>query len=261
MVAINVLAAARAAASLTASTRPPPPDAALAADLAAALPPVSPADAAVPTLPGLLYARAFVPLSLQDRLTSAVDAAVAGRWVAGDARRTANVGGRPGDEARAREQLPPFLAAVAAALAPAMGGAPPNHVLVNELAPGGGLPPHADGALYAASAVVSLGGPSTLDVRRGRDAVDDAVPPDAQVVTRPGDVVVLTGAAYHSMTHAVPAVAADVVRPDCVNAGAAGVATGDVLTRAERRLSLVFVRKVGGGGEKAGKGEVLDTSA
>ena len=200
-----------------------------------------------PAPPGVMYRRLAIPLSLQDRLQAAVDDYVADRWIdAPPGRRTANVGGRPGDEASPSERLPPPLAAVAAALAPAFpGGSVPNHVLVNELAPGGGLPPHADGDLYSASCVVTLGGPSTLDLRRGTDTASCATPPTCQLAVRPGDAVVLTGVAYTGWTHAVPPASADTIRSDCANAAAVGVVAGDVIERADRRLSLVFVRKVG----------------
>lgn len=257
MVRIDVLSAARASAALAsthASTKPASDSAALATDLAAALTPLDATTDAVPppAPPGVIYRRLAIPLSLQDRLQAAVDAYVADRWVeAPPSRRTANVGGRPGDQASPSERLPPPLAAVAAALAPAFpGGAVPNHVLVNELAPGGGLSPHADGDLYTASCVVTLGGPSTLDLRPGTDTASCSHLPTCQLAVRPGDAVVLTGVAYTGWTHAVPPVSADTIRSDCANAAAAGVATGDVIERSDRRLSLVFVRKVGGADEK-----------
>lgn len=246
---LDVLAAARRQHALALpKAAPTSTDATLAADLAAALTPLDAETDAVPAPapPGLAYRRLFIPLSLQDRLTAAVDAAAAGRWLdAPPGRRTANVGGKPGDAAQA-EPLPPPLEVVAKALAPAFpGGLTPNHVLVNELAPGGGLPPHSDGELYSSSVVITLLGPSTLDLRPGTDAAAAAAPPAAQLAVRPGDCVLLTGDAYENWTHAVPPVTADTIRPDCANAAAAGVAPGDVVARGERRLSLVFVRKVG----------------
>lgn len=243
MAAVDLLAAARARARAGRAPPPPPLEDVLAA-AEAAVEAMAPApDAPIAALPGLSFARLLSPEACA-RVAAAIERLADGRWVRGKDRDCANFGGRPGDAAIA-EPLPTLLALLAARLAPWFGGTPPNHCLVNAYAPAGGLAPHTDGPLYSASATVTLAGAAALDFRAGSASVE-ADPPIAQLVCQPGDAVGLAGEAYRSHTHALRARAADVVRGDCINLAAAGVSVGDVVARGARRLSLVFVLKVGG---------------
>lgn len=204
--------------------------------------------------PGAQFAPAFLSPAQQAAVLAAVDAAALGRWIAGgdaaNPRLVANFGGSPGRLDRT-EPLPPFLATLAAGLAAAFAWpAPPDHVLVNDYRGAAGLPFHADGPLYSCSAVVTLGGPALMELRRVDGECDDkqAGPATAvHLLLRPGCALGLAGPAYSAWQHGIPAAGADAVPPTCANAADAGVAVGEVVPRAPRRVSLVFVRKVGGG--------------
>lgn len=249
MAVVDLFAAARARARADRAPPRPSLEIVLAAAEAEveAMPPIP--DAPIAALPGLRHARILQP-SACARVSEAIERLAENRWVKGRGRDCANFGGRPGDAAVA-EPLPRLLALLADRLAPWFKGegggvgvpTPPNHCLVNAYARGGGLPPHTDGPLYAASATVTLAGAAALDFRRGAASAEGEAPV-AQLVCAPGDAVGLAGAAYAGHTHALPARSADVVRADCVNLEAAGVAVGDVVERGGRRLSLVFVLKV-----------------
>lgn len=200
---------------------------------------------------GALFAPAFLSPPEQAAVLAAVDAAAVGRWIAGgdaaNPRLLANFGGRPGS-CQKTEPLPPFLATLAAGLAAAFGwGTPPDHVLVNDYRGSAGLQHHSDGPLYSCSAVITLAGPAMMELQ----PVEPGGPDDKKSVhllLRPGCALGLVDPAYSQWTHGIPACAADTVPPSCVNAAAAGVQVGDVVTRAPRRVSLVFVRKVVAGG-------------
>lgn len=64
-----------------------------------------------------------------------------------------------------------------------------------------------------------------------------------QVMLQPGCMLMAAGPAYTDHLHGIPARDVDVVGPLCCNCAAAGVAVGQSVPRAERRLSLVFVHK------------------
>jgi alkylated DNA repair protein alkB homolog 6 len=210
----------------------------------------------LPSPPGALFAPAFLTPAQQAAVLAAVDAAAAGRWVAGgdaaNPRLVANFGGQPGRLERT-EPLPSFLATLAAGLAAAFGWASaPDHVLVNDYRGAAGLQHHTDGPLYSCSAVITLCGPALLELRPGDgggggggESATTHTP--VHLLLRPGCALGLADPAYTHWTHGIPASAADVVPPTCVNAAAAGVRVGEVVQRAPRRVSLVCVCKVARG--------------
>jgi hypothetical protein len=212
---------------------------------------------------GARFEPAFLTPSQQAAVLAAVDAASVGRWIAGGTadspRLIANFGGSPG-RAAVTEALPRFLQTLAAGLAARLGwAAPPAHCLVNDYRGTSGLVHHTDGPLYSCSAVITLGGPALLELRPaaatggGRGA-----PPPAHLLLRPGCALGLAGPAYSDWTHGIAAAAADTIPPSCVNVGAGQV--GQVVARAPRRVSLVFVCKVReSGGRQSGISEHLHT--
>lgn len=91
--------------------------------------------------------------------------------------------------------------------------APPNHVLLNEYAPGQGIDAHKDGPLYLPKvAILSLG--SAVGFEFVRD--DTGRAPLAQLLLPPRGLLVFEGEAYEDHLHRVPAVAQDVSVPDVV---------------------------------------------
>ena len=176
-------------------------------------------------------------------------------------RRRANFGGSP-SSLESSEELPEFLRSLCSALTLAGAFAreePANHVLINDYGVGAGLPWHRDGPLYAASATVTLCGSAALELHRigeGRGDDDDEEEKEreergegekqkssVQLLLRPRAALSLRGESYERWEHGVPAVAADVVREECANRGAAGVRVGEEIPRSPRRISLVFVNK------------------
>lgn len=206
--------------------------------------------------PGALFDPAFLTSPQQAAVLAAVDAAAAGRWVAGGSpaspRLVANFGGSP-SRAAVTEPLPPFLATLAAGLAARFGWpAPPGHVLVNDYRGSAGLDHHTDGPLYSCSAVVTLSGPALLELRPAAGEPGGA--PPAHLLLRPGCALGLVEPAYSRWTHGIAAAGVDVVPASCVNMDSAGVTEGEAVPRAPRRISLVFVCKVGAAYTGAGVG-------
>ena len=204
--------------------------------------------AGLPT--GARFDPAFLTPSQQAAVLAAVDAAALGRWIAGGSadspRLVANFGGSPG-RAAVTEALPPFLHTLATGLATRFGWPdPPAHCLVNDYRGRAGLDHHTDGPLYACSAVITLVGQALLELKpaAGQEESAAASPP-VHLLLRPGCALALAGPAYADWTHGIAATAADTVPASCVNASAGEV--GRTVARAARRVSLVFVCKVGGG--------------
>lgn len=169
-------------------------------------------------------------------------------------RRTQNWGGRPGALAVA-ESLPPFCVTLINALVACGIFEPdhaPNHVLVNEYGPAGGLVAHTDGPLYHPRvACLSLGGTASMKIWRSfEDAELESdgklgPGPAAQIFLRPRSLNVLSDPIYTSYLHSIDAASVDSITPLCINTAGSSVAVGDVIPRRERRLSLVFVHKLG----------------
>lgn len=145
-------------------------------------------------------------------------------WTSLKSRRVFAVGGAVGAAGLAgAAPLPAPLAALAASLV-AAGLFPsahaPNHVLVNEYAPGQGILPHTDGAAYwPRTATLSLGSHAvmTLSARGGADGAAPA--PLCEVALPRRSLVVFDGAVYTDALHGIPPRAADVVgeQAPCVN--------------------------------------------
>ena len=145
------------------------------------------------------------------RLMQAVDAQPAEAWVRLRGRQLIPLGGmpKPPPELMAPEELPGWAQAVCDRLV-ATGvfppDAPPNHILINEYAPGQGIDAHKDGPLYAPHvAIISLGSQCAFEF------VEDGVPRvlAASLLLPPRGLLVFGGAAYEELLHTVPARAAD----------------------------------------------------
>lgn len=207
---------------------------------------------------GVHYVPDFVTAEEQQRLLDVLYCKAAQpRWLGRGGthgRRTQNWGGRPGAQAVA-EPLPPFCCALIDALVSAGVFEPelaPNHVLVNEYGPAGGLVAHTDGPLYHPRvACLSLGGTASMKIWRSFEDAElesDGKPgpgPVAQIFLRPRSLNVLSDPVYTNYLHSIDAVPVDQITPLCVNTAGAGVSVGDAIPRQERRLSLVFVHKLG----------------
>ncbi|KAF2757991.1 hypothetical protein EJ05DRAFT_538254 [Pseudovirgaria hyperparasitica] len=95
----------------------------------------------------------------------------------------------------------------------------PNHVLVNEYAPGQGIMPHEDGPAYAGVvATVSLGGAVVLEIWGKGDGegsadetsiVEGERKPLYRILQEPGSLLVTTGEAYTDYLHGIAAVEVD----------------------------------------------------
>ncbi len=207
---------------------------------------------------GVHYVPDFVTEEEQQQLLDVLYCKAARpRWLGkggAHGRRTQNWGGRPGAQAVA-EPLPPFCRALIDALVSCGVFEPelaPNHVLVNEYGPAGGLVAHTDGPLYHPRvACLSLGGTASMKIWRSFEDAElesDGKPgpgPAAQIFLRPRSLNVLSDPVYTHYLHSIDAAPVDTITPLCVNTAAAGVAVGDSIPRQERRLSLVFVHKLG----------------
>lgn len=68
--------------------------------------------------------------------------------------------------------------------------------------------------------------------------------PLLQVLLRPRCCLVVSGPAYSQHQHGIKGRTADEITDLCCNAAAANAALGQTVMRAERRVSLVFVRKL-----------------
>lgn len=64
------------------------------------------------------------------------------------------------------------------------------------------------------------------------------------MLLRPRCCFVVSGPAYSQHQHGIAGRAADEITDLCCNAAAASAAPGETVVRAERRVSLVFVRKL-----------------
>jgi alkylated DNA repair protein alkB family protein 6 len=207
---------------------------------------------------GVHYVPDFVTPEEQQRLLDVLYCKAAQpRWLGRGGthgRRTQNWGGRPGAQAIA-EPLPPFCRALIDALVSAGVFEPelaPNHVLVNEYGPAGGLVAHTDGPLYHPRvACLSLGGTASMKIWRSFEDAElesDGKPGPgavAQIFLRPRSLNVLSDPVYTKYLHSIDAAPVDQITPLCVNTAGASVAVGDAIPRQERRLSLVFVHKLG----------------
>lgn len=194
------------------------------------------------------------------QLLAAVYTAPPARWVALRNRRLQVYGGTVTPRGLVgAEPLPPWLAALAAALVAAGAfprDAPPNHVLVNEYAPGQGILPHTDGpAYFPRTGTLSLGSAALMTLyaaggegggggerEGGGGGGGGTRVPVAEVLLAPRSLVVFGGAAYARHLHGIGEELTERVggAAPCVNAPGRA---GEVLVRALRvSLTLRHVR-------------------
>ena len=69
--------------------------------------------------------------------------------------------------------------------------------------------------------------------------------PAAQIFLRPRSLNVLSDPVYTDLLHSIDAAPVDTISELCVNMSEASVKAGDQVARGDRRLSLVFVHKLG----------------
>jgi len=194
---------------------------------------------------GLFYIPNFISEPEEDALKTFIDAEPSEKWVAAGERRMLNWGGRPG-EARIREDLPSCITLLVERMVSAgvytVEGAP-NHCLVNEYLLGAGILPHQDGALYAPCvATITLEGPALMDFHRVGSGIHAG--PAAQVLLKPRALLLMRGEAYASLLHSIPSHDSDTITYLCANQSATMVKEGDIVQRAPKRKSLVFVHKL-----------------
>lgn len=197
-------------------------------------------------LQGLFYIPDFVTEEEQKQILQAVDAAPASRWTTAGERQMQNWGGRPG-EAIVREKLPSFLQALVELLVAAKVYPPdkaPQHVLINSYKQGAGIAPHMDGPLYSPCvATITLGGPALM-------AFHEVMPDGSQgqlaaeVMLQPCCLLVMQKSACKAYMHSIQSQAVDTISSSCANLEAAQLHVGQIVSRAQRRLSLVFVHKL-----------------
>jgi alkylated DNA repair protein alkB homolog 6 len=86
----------------------------------------------------------------------------------------------------------------------------PNHVLINEYAPGSGISPHKDGAAYyPIVATVSLGSSLCLNLYKSKD--DGALDPEPawRILQEPRSLLITTQSLYHEFLHGIEEVEED----------------------------------------------------
>jgi alkylated DNA repair protein alkB family protein 6 len=218
--------------------------------------------------PSVSYLPDFINSSQEGALMQCIyKEAYSLRWVQLRGRRLQNWGGLPSASGmREPEALPYWLATLCDGLVTA-GIFPkdqrPNHVLINEYLPGGGIMAHTDGPLYTPLvATVSLGDPAhfILTPRRGggRSDIDtphavsahSSVPPPAlklgnalpncavPMVVQGGSLLVFSDEAYTHWEHEVAAEDQVLVGAATANLHQLGCAQGAVLPRQSVRVSL-----------------------
>lgn len=198
-------------------------------------------------LQGLYYVPNALTRQRENAILAAIDSAPASRWVPAEGRRVLNFGGRPGTAA-VTEALPGFLSSSLDGFQAAglfTEAERPNHCLVNSYERSAPCPVHQDGPLYLDKVVtVTLGGPALIAFRRSLP--DGSARPDVvtEVLLQPRCCFVVSGPAYSQHQHGIEGRDTDNITELCCNAVAAGVAVGQRVPRAERRVSLVFVRKL-----------------
>ena len=65
-----------------------------------------------------------------------------------------------------------------------------------------------------------------------------------QVLLQAGCLLIVAGEAYTHCLHSIASDTADMITDCCCNRLATGHAPGDIMQRAERRMSLVYVHKL-----------------
>lgn len=161
-----------------------------------------------PLLPGLFYVDEFLTFDEEEALLLGI-ADHPRAWKLVNNRSLQNWGGLPHVKGMLPTPLPPFLepllehidtAGVFHALQRR-----PNHVLVNRYQPGQGISAHVDGPAYSpVAAIVSLRAPIVMhffERKLSRDALPDV--PLFGLLLRPRSLLVLSGAAYTDVYHAI----------------------------------------------------------
>lgn len=195
---------------------------------------------------GLTYVGDFVLGREQAGIIDAIDAASEGRWSSSSCgRKIANFGGSP-SLSSVTEALPPVLAILVdrmLACGLLKASQRPNHCLVNSYTGNAACSIHQDGPLYEPRVVtITLGGPALITFY-ACTTEGAAGPPVTQVMLKPGAVLMAEDEAYSDHLHGIDNHEADVVGSLCCNRTQTYVSLGQIIPRAARRLSLVFVRK------------------
>ncbi|KZF22197.1 Alkbh6 protein [Xylona heveae TC161] len=86
----------------------------------------------------------------------------------------------------------------------------PNHVLINEYAPGQGIMPHEDGAAYhPVVATVSLGAAIVLDIYQKRETGEREIEPTYRILQEPRSLLITTDEMYTKHLHGIQEITAD----------------------------------------------------
>jgi alkylated DNA repair dioxygenase AlkB len=166
----------------------------------------APGDAAAAAVPRDVF---YIPELLSEAVEAAVVAAVAEQpWVQLRGRRLQCHGGTVLPEGTVAEPISPHLQPICTALESAgifAAAEPPNHVLVNEYAPGEGIMPHRDGPLYHPTvAIISLRSPIVFDFWASAAAASDpAALPARSLLLEPRSLLIFRGDAYTDLHHAI----------------------------------------------------------
>lgn len=195
---------------------------------------------------GLTYLEEFVFVGEEAAMIDAIDTASESRWVSSSGgRKIANFGGSP-SMSRVTETLPPALTALVERMTTCgvlKASQRPNHCLVNSYDGGAACSVHQDGPLYEPWVVtVTLGGPALITFYTCTNE-GTAGPPISEVLLKPRGLLKAEGDAYSDYLHGIAQKDADVIGSLCCNCAQANVSRGQVIPRAARRLSLVFVQK------------------
>eukprot|EP00300_Choanocystis_sp_HF-7_P000285 c1023_g1_i2.p1 GENE.c1023_g1_i2~~c1023_g1_i2.p1 ORF type:complete len:198 (+),score=23.15 c1023_g1_i2:275-868(+) len=165
-------------------------------------------------------------------------------------RRVCNFGGRPGS-IEVTEPLPEVFEKIISRMLRSgvyTSDNQPNHVLVNEYQDGAGISPHTDGPLYFKRvAVLTLAGNALLDFRPAPNMDDPQHDTSvfSSIFLMPRSLHVVSNSLY-DCHHGIASVDSDLIPPDCLNLFALpNLTASQMVPRAKRRLSVVFVHKLG----------------
>ncbi|KAI8846950.1 hypothetical protein BC829DRAFT_397505 [Chytridium lagenaria] len=206
--------------------------------------------------PHIYYIPDFITPAQESQLIQSVNSAPLPKWTVLRNRRLQNWGCTPAGKngVALPEKLPGWLeeqavrieetGLMAEPMDETTGRRPrkPNHVLVNEYAPGQGIMPHDDGPAYLPTvATISLGEYTVLDLFKHHLGQQDVRV--CSLVLQPRSLLVLTEQAYTSHLHGIEENTADELQKGRIaNWEEAGLGKDDqvVMERQKTRISLTY---------------------
>eukprot|EP01091_Cochliopodium_minus_P019565 TRINITY_DN825_c0_g1_i1.p1 TRINITY_DN825_c0_g1~~TRINITY_DN825_c0_g1_i1.p1 ORF type:complete len:237 (+),score=70.94 TRINITY_DN825_c0_g1_i1:270-980(+) len=201
-------------------------------------------------IPSVYYIPNFLSESEENEVVNNIYKAPQIKWVKLRNRRLQEWGGTPTEKGMIQVDLPEFLNKVGekihkAKFIPNV----PNHVLVNEYAPGQGIMRHEDGPLYVPHfSILNLKSTILLDVyKHTRDILGGDEDSDENqiedrvfsIALRPRALLIVKDEVYTNYMHGIEERMEDVVDDKVINLEQTGLHVGDVIKR-ELRISATI---------------------